>query len=75
MNFKQATDSLFKRTEHADLAKAVDVSVALIRQARLARTARAFREPPSNWRKAVIRLARERIEQYRKLIDSLLIAG
>ncbi len=74
MNFKQATDGLFDRTEHADLAKAMSVSVALIRQARLVRTAKAYRAPPSNWRQAVIRLARERIVQYRKLIDRLLIA-
>ena len=75
MNFKQATDGLFSRTEHVDLAKTLNVSVALIRQARLARTAKAFREPPSHWRKAVIRLARERIVQYRKLIDRLLMAS
>lgn len=72
MNFKQATDSLFKRTEHADLAKAMNVSVASIRQARLAPSAKAYREPPANWRKAVIRLASERIVRYRKLIDRLL---
>jgi hypothetical protein len=72
MNFKQATDGLFDRIDHADLAKAVKVSVASVRQARLKRTAIAFRESPAGWQKAVVRLARGRMAHYRKLIGRLL---
>jgi hypothetical protein len=72
MNFKSATDGLFSRINHAELAKVLNVSVASIRQARLKRTTTAFREPPRGWQKAVVRLAHERIAQYRRLIDRLL---
>jgi hypothetical protein len=71
MNFKQATDALFKRTAHAQLAGRLNVSVAAIRQARLHRTARAHRSPPEGWQRAVVLLARERIERLRRLIKEL----
>jgi len=71
MNFKKATDILFGRIEHAKMAKVLDVSTASIRQARLSRTAKAYREPPSAWQKAVIRLAQERIAEFRALIEKL----
>ena len=35
MNFREATDGLFSRVSHEDLARALGVSVASIRQARL----------------------------------------
>jgi hypothetical protein len=71
MNFRNATDELFDRTSHAELAKIMNVSVAAIRQARLNRTAKAYRQPPKDWEKAIIRLAQERISQFRKLINRL----
>ena len=71
MNFREATDRLFARVEHEDLAKALGVSVASIRQARLRPGASAHRAPPSDWRNAVIRLAEERVRHYRKLIEVL----
>jgi hypothetical protein len=71
MNFKEATDKLFDQIRHAELAKTLDVSVAAIRQARLDRSAKAYRAPPKDWEKAVILLAQERISQLRKLIDRL----
>jgi hypothetical protein len=71
MNFKKATDGLFHQIRHAELAKTLHVSVAAIRQARLKRAARAYREPPRNWHQAVARLAQERISQLQKLIGSL----
>jgi hypothetical protein len=74
MNFKQATDVLFGRVEHAKLAKALNLSVASIRQGRLSRTAKAYREPPPAWQKAVIRLAQKRIAQFRELIERLKTA-
>jgi hypothetical protein len=71
MDFRKATDELFDRIRHADLAKTMNVSVAAVRQARLNRTAKAYREPPKGWEKAIIRLAQERISQNRKLVGGL----
>jgi hypothetical protein len=71
MNFKEATDGLFHRVDHAELAEALGVSVASIRQARLSPDARAYREPPPKWREAAIRLAEKRLLHYRKLIERL----
>jgi hypothetical protein len=71
MNFKKATDLLLDRIDHAELAKALDVSVASIRQARLSPTAKAYREPPANWQRAVIRLAENRVSHFRRLIKQI----
>lgn len=60
MDFKKATDILFDRIDHADLAEALGVSVPLIRQARLDPAAAAHRSPPEGWEKAVIQLAKDR---------------
>ena len=69
MNFKEATDGLFARVDHKDLAKRLKVSVATIRQARLRPEAEAHRAAPSNWPDAVIRIAEAQIAHYRKLVD------
>ncbi|MGC1780560.1 MAG: hypothetical protein WBB34_21705 [Xanthobacteraceae bacterium] len=61
MNFKEATDGLFDRISHEELADALGVSVALIRQSRLNQAANAYRNPPQNWQSAVVRLAEKRI--------------
>lgn len=71
MDFKRATDALFDRIDHADLAKALGVSVPLIRQARLNLAATAHRSPPEGWEKAVIRLARDRAERLLSLAERL----
>jgi hypothetical protein len=71
MDFKQATDALFDNISHVDLAEALGVSVASIRQARLDRASAAHRSPPEAWKAAVIRLAEQRITHYRTLIDKL----
>ncbi len=71
MTFKEATDELLKRLDHAELAEAMGVSVASIRQARLVREANAYREPPRDWRYAVIRLSERRIMECRNLIEAL----
>jgi hypothetical protein len=71
MNFKEATDGLCEGVSHADLAQALGVSVASVRQARLAPLAKAHREPPRGWRYVVISLAEQRIMHYRRLIDQL----
>lgn len=71
MTFRRATDALFSSVKHADLAKALGVSVASIRQARLSSAAAAHRAPPDDWRNAVIRLAESRVGFYRQLIEQL----
>lgn len=69
MTFKEATDGLFAKIDHEDLAKRLGVSVAKIRQARLRPEAEAHRPPPHEWREAVIRMAEAQIMHYRKLIE------
>lgn len=71
MEFRKATDGLFDSVSHADLAKALGVSVAAIRQARLNPNAKAHRPPPEDWENAVIRLAEKRVFHYRRLIDEI----
>jgi len=71
MNFKQATDRLFSRIDHKDLAKALGVSVASIRQARLRPDASAHRSPPPEWEQSLVRLAEERVRHFRKLIEEI----
>jgi hypothetical protein len=71
MTFKKATDRLFSRVDHEDLAKALGVSVPSIRQARLSPDALAHRSPPPAWEKAVLRLAEERVSHFQKLIDDI----
>jgi DNA-binding GntR family transcriptional regulator len=71
MTFKQATDRLFSRIDHRELAKALGVSVASIRQARLKPDALAHRSPPPGWEKALLRLSEERVLHFRKLIEEI----
>jgi len=71
MDFKRATDGLFARVDHEDLAKRLGVSVATIRQARLRPGANAHRTPPDKWRDAVVRIAESQIMRYRKLIEDV----
>ena len=71
MEFRKATDELFEKLDHETLAKALGVSVATIRQARLKPDANAHRTPPRDWEKTVISLAEQRVRHYRQLIDTL----
>lgn len=71
MDFKEATDMLFGQVDHADLAEALGVSVATIRQARLNPGAKARRAPPKNWAFAVVRLAEQQIMRNRDLIEKV----
>jgi hypothetical protein len=71
MNFKSATDRLFSRIDHKDLAKALGVSVASIRQARLKPDALAHRSPPLGWENALVRLANERVRHFRELVEEI----
>lgn len=71
MDFKKATNLLFSGPQHAELAKALGVSVASIRQARLPADAKAYRAPPKGWERGVRELAKAHVTQYQKLIDQL----
>ncbi len=71
MTFKEATNRLFSRLDHEELAEALKVSVASIRQARLRRRALARRSPPPDWENAVLRLAEERVSHFQKLIEDI----
>jgi len=71
MNFRDATDQLTDCPSHDDIATAAGASVQSIRQARMDPDSPAYRTPPPNWREAVIRLAEERIERLRQLIEGL----
>jgi hypothetical protein len=71
MDFKEATDELCESLSHDALAKALGVSVATIRQARLRTGAKARRSPPEKWEDTVIQLAGSQIQRYRHLISKL----
>jgi transposase len=71
MNFREATESLCAGISHEELAKALGVSIATVRQARLRPDAKAHRSPPDNWREGVRRLAEQRASQYLRLMSQL----
>jgi hypothetical protein len=71
MKFRKAVDALCVSLSHKDVAKALGVSLQTVRQARLGEESTAFRAPPKNWERAVIRLAEARVSHYRKLIEKL----
>jgi hypothetical protein len=71
MDFKSATDILFGRVTHEDLAARLQMSVAIIRQARLSPAAHGHRQPPIEWRKAVVELAEKRAAELQQLVASL----
>ncbi len=75
MDFRKATDGLFSKVDHSELADALGVSVASIRQARLKSEASAHRPPPADWQNAVIRLAEQRVWHFRRLIEEVREAG
>jgi NADH/NAD ratio-sensing transcriptional regulator Rex len=71
MDFKEATESLCAGISHEELAAALGVSIATVRQARLRPSAKAHRSAPSDWKIAVARLAAKRVSQYNRLIEKL----
>lgn len=71
MDFRSATDILFGRVTHEDLAARLKVSVALIRQARLQTAAHGHRQPPQEWSQAVAELAERRANELRELVADL----
>ena len=71
LNFKRATDELLSCISHEELAAALDKSVPSVRQARLDKTAKAFRSAPQGWERAVIRLASQRASRLSRLVAAL----
>jgi hypothetical protein len=71
MNFKNVTDELFSRIDHDDLAKALRVSVASIRQARLRPDAKAHRSAPPDWEKVALRLAEKQANRLQRLVAAI----
>ena len=67
MDFKKATDQLFRSVSHAELAERLGCSVATIRQARLRPDASGYRSPPPGWEDAVRALAREKSVELARL--------
>jgi hypothetical protein len=67
MDFKKATDELTTVISHQELAQALKVSVATVRQARLGQTAKAYRNPPQGWETVLKRLAEKRAAQLVRL--------
>lgn len=71
MNFREATDGLFTGISHQELADALGVSVATVRQARLDPSAKAHRTPPEGWEKAVAKLADRQATRFARLAEAL----
>ena len=71
MDFREATQELCAGVPQEELARALGVSVATIRQARLRVDAAAYRSPPKDWQTTVIKLAEDRARHYRRLADTL----
>lgn len=71
MNFRTATDGLLASISHEELAAALDVSIATVRQARLDPQAKAHRSPPEGWEGVVIQMAETRAEHFNRLAARL----
>lgn len=71
IDFRKATDELFGGISHQDLADALGLSVATVRQARLDEGAKARRTPPDGWEAKVAKLARARGTALVRLADRL----
>ena len=57
MDFKKATEELMAGMTRGQIAEALGVSEATVRQARLDESANAHRNPPEGWEAKVSRLA------------------
>lgn len=71
MDFKEASSRLTSGHTLADIAAETGMSEATVRRARLESSSPAYRSPPPNWKEAIIRLAEQRIENLRALINAL----
>jgi hypothetical protein len=71
MDFTEATDRLTRGISLADLARELNASYGLIRQARMDPTSPSYRRPPTGWEDAVARLADERAKELLDLKQAL----
>lgn len=71
MDFTEATDRLTKGVSLADLARELDASYGLIRQARMDQASPSYRRPPVGWEEAVARLAEQRAKELLALTAAL----
>ena len=71
VDYKEATDRLFKRITAADLARELGVSQNAVARARLDPATRDYRPPPANWQAAVAGLADHWAGELLKLKDDL----
>ncbi len=71
MSIRDAIDELGRRVTHEEIAAALGVSVASVRQYRLATDAKAHRSPPRTWKQVLAALARERANELVTLADEL----
>lgn len=72
MDFTEATDRLIKGVSLADVARELDASYGLIRQARMDEASPSYRRPPAGWKAAVARLAGARADELLRLRKELL---
>ena len=70
-DFRKATDALLAGISHAELAKALKVSVPTVRQARLDKSAKAHRSAPEAWETTVAKIAKSEARRLLRLSQSL----
>ena len=71
MDFKKSTEELMAGMTRGEIADALGVSEATVRQARLEPSTKAYRNPPSGWETTLAKLARERAARLIKLAKTL----
>lgn len=71
MDFKKATEELMAGMTRGEIADALGVSEATVRQARLDEATKAHRNPPEGWETKVAKLARQRADRLVRLADRL----
>jgi DNA-binding GntR family transcriptional regulator len=71
MEFREAIDRLGERVTHEQVAEALGVSVASVRQYRLSADAKAHRSPARGWRASLAQLARNQSRKLANLADEL----
>jgi orotate phosphoribosyltransferase-like protein len=71
MDFKRATEELMAGMTRGEIADALGVSEATVRQARLDEAANAHRKPPAGWEAKVAKLAKQKSERLARLADRL----
>ncbi len=71
MEFGQATTRLISGVTLKDLARETGVTHGFLRLSRLDPDNPGYRNPPSGWEGAVLKLARRRATELSKLVDQL----